>query len=376
MNRLKVIILLVCLNIPVLLHVLGVDIGEKLSGSQPSIEAIPWDLDSFKRGNLAAGISKHVDAHFVGRSLLIRTRNQIDYTFFNEIHTQGVIEGDEGFLFELSYIEAATGVDAIDPSIFQARLALFDSSIHIPQLILLAPGKASFYREHIPDRYFWNKYQENANHRILSTLYKKRGDAVVDLGQWAHEHKKDAVTLFPKNGIHWSEFFISHALQEVTKHLPGIDYSVYDTVSTDPYGTDEDIEESMNLWLDLSDLDAQRALGKWKWDGKKQCKLLVIGDSYAWGLVKNQLLSKTHPQSEFWYYNRQRFGPNVENPGESISSYYTMHSLKDYFRILNTFDVVLWVSTDANYSVFPFSPPQVVYKNSLLWEDVNNSKVQ
>ena len=230
MKKLKIIILLTCLNIPVLLHILGVTMGEELKGSYETIRAVQWNPASFNNGKLAESITDNIEAHFFGRPLLIRTRNQIDYTLFKEIHSKNVIQGKEGYLFEQSYINAVSGADEIDYSLFNARMTFFDSAIHIPQLFLLAPGKGSYYKEYVPQFYFQDSLNENANYKTLSRLLQDKGHAVIDLWKWANLHKSDPVTLFPKNGIHWSEFFITHAVQMVSKSIPGINFSVTRTL--------------------------------------------------------------------------------------------------------------------------------------------------
>ena len=115
-----------------------------------------------------------------------------------------------------------------------------------------------------------------------------------------------------------------------------------------PRGTDDDIEQAMNLLLDIPDLTM--GYPKWQWtDSSNPPSVLIMGDSFAWTPVNMGILRHGW-QGEFWYYNEQAFGPLIATPGSPVSS----RQEDDLLSFIRSKDAIVLLSTDANLSKFPF----------------------
>ena len=309
------------------------------------------------------------DEHFFGRSLLVRLRNQVNYTLFGTVATQNAVEGPTHRWFEQSYLNAARGLDVLDTAEVSQRLARWaqwQTASGVPFTLVLAPGKAaatpqtewpSDQRTAGPAGYF-------ANYRAFRACLNRHPEwSVLDFvprfaptPPSAPPTREPSMWTFPRNGIHWSQAALTLATREWLRPEDGLRLVVLDTLPSAPFGTDDDLEQSLNLLQDLPDDPGYRLPFRWERTGKPT-KILIIGDSFAWGSVRLGLLKNAGDSSEFWYYNRQRFGPQVPQYGADLATSYGWRSEEDWIRSLQTFDRVLWVVTDANLRLFPFAPP-------------------
>ena len=323
-------------------------------------------------------IGERFEQEFFGRSFLVRLRNQLHYSLFAEIHTENVIQGPSGLLFEENYLLAAQGADAISNEQITARMDLWEAVVQstgVEHKLLLAPGKAA-----IVDTSMWPKSHRkpkgegyNTNYYNVKKWLKHRDSIdVLDCMERFIESDTDELLSFPTNGIHWSQFSISLLLHELLDDLPGIHSEILDTILCDPYGTDEDIEHSMNLLLNLKDAQSYRLVTEVQREGEPP-RILIIGDSFAWGFVNDNLLKLAGDSSEFWYYNRQRFGPSVIDKGESVFQALAMKDFQSFCEAVSKFDRVYWVVTDANLRMFPFQAEKIgldLFTDTELTEDI------
>jgi len=321
---------------------------------------------SFWTGDLQHGIDEYFRTNFLLRGLAIRTRNEIDYSIFSVYHAKSVIAGQEGYLFEENYILAALGLDSISTdSIIDrvSKVSQLSDVTGVPVLVVLAPGKGSYFKEFIPLSYLEEEGSvENRMFKIWSQESENMLN-VLDL----HSHFSTKPNVFPKNGIHWSEWvqveainLISDALVEILPDslMPArlIIDSTY--TSVDMEGTDEDIERGLNLWRDLEDFEAQYYVTHWEeLPMESRPRVLLVGDSYAWGLVNKGLLRHGYKSSEFWFYNAAVYGPSIEEKGASPQTIHGFTSRDEFEDIIAQFDAVVLLSTDANLSRFPFNFP-------------------
>jgi hypothetical protein len=123
-------------------------------------------------------------------------------------------------------------------------------------------------------------------------------------------------------------------------------------------GTDEDIERGLNLWQNIDDVETTYYKTSWEDRGDAlKPKVLIVGDSYAWGVVNRGVLSHSYMDGEFWYYNQVVHGPKyleTEDFGGKPFEVHDVHNNSDLIYALNNFDAIVLLSTDANLHVFPF----------------------
>lgn len=323
-------------------------------------------------------VGDRFEKEFFGRSILVRLRNQLHYSLFDEIHTKNVIQGPTGLLYEENYLRAAQGADAMSIGEIAARMSFLKSVVRSTQAehrLVLAPGKAA-----VVDTSLWPEAYRKARGKGYNANYLsikqwlKQGDSieVLDYMERFMESDPEELLSFPTNGIHWSQFSIALILHEWLEDLPGIHSEILDTIPCAPYGTDEDIERSMNVLLNLQDAQSFKLVTQVQREGNPP-RILIIGDSFAWGFVNDNLLKLAGDSSEFWYYNRQRYGPSIINKGESVFESLGIQDFESFCEAVGKFDRVYWVVTDANLSMFPFQAEKIgldLFTDTELAEDI------
>ena len=367
-GQIVILIILLMLNVPWLSDVIGLKEPHPLHGESTKLDMPELSVKSFWAGDLQQGVDEYLRTNFLLRGLAIRTRNEIDYSIFSEYHAKSIISGQEGYLFEENYILAALGLDSISTDSIIARvskLSQLSLTTGIPVLVVLAPGKGSYFKEFLPLSYLKKEWSvENRMLTVWSKALKSKLN-VLDL----HSYFSTKPNVFPKNGIHWSEWvqveainLISDALVEILPDSLKPARLVIDSSYTSIYmeGTDEDIEKGLNLWRDLEDFEAKYYVAHWEeMPVESRPRVLLVGDSYAWGLVNKGLLMHGYTSSEFWFYNAAVHGPFVEEKGASPQTIHGFTSRDEFEDVIAQFDAVVLLSTDANLSRFPFNFPTI-----------------
>lgn len=363
--NIAVYVLVAVLCVPLALDLIRGEQIKKLKGAIESAEMPQFSWDALMSGEYTDGVDEFLKTNFSLRGLAIRSRNQIDYTVFGLTHARSVEMGKEGFLFEKNYIKAALGLDSLEVEDVEAKVANFEAlaaESGTPIIVALAPGKASYYPEYLPEGYVQeDESRWNRSYKVWRKLVEESELTLVDL--WGEF--KDVEGAFPKNGIHWCEWvqvdaynILRDSIATATGMNPAglvIDSTYY---STEMEGTDQDIESGLNLWQDLEDLETKYYKSRWA-DSEvlDRPKVLVVGDSYAWGIVNRGVLKHSFNEGEFWYYNNVVHGPaylGTGNFGKKPGELHDIATREGLIKTLSGFDAVVLLSTDANLYKFPF----------------------
>lgn len=335
--------------------------SKPLKGFQAEKRFPTFTWSNWFSGKFQAEFENYENDHIGERAMGVRIDNQLDYTLFGQTNVKRVLMGNNGYLFEESYINAYNGIDFLgwdSVNLLAQHYAQVQDSLNahgIELMLLLAPGKAHYYPDEIPENYIQEPTTTNyfAFKQVLEAIPNIQ---VFDAQAWFDTLKSTVDhPLYPKNGIHWSyygEILVMDSLLkrigqlQPNKKVPAI--SVHDTLySRDMKFRDEDIEEAMNLILDVEDLEM--AYPQWSWKSVEQDKaprVLIIADSYYWGMHNNGLTKKQLNNGQFWYYNKQIY-PQAPNHPKRVADL-------DLIPALQQFDVVVVISTDANLKDFGF----------------------
>ena len=267
---------------------------------------------------------EYLNAGFGLRSLFVRANNQIAYSLFSKAKANGVIIGKENYLYEEDYIKSYYGKNYIgDDSIAHtiARLKFISDTLTKlgkQLLVVFAPGKASFYPEYIPDSYL--PINEKTNYKSFSSAAIASKLNIIDFNKWYVDNKqKSKYPLYPKYGIHWSTYGTVLAADSLTKKigelrqivLPKI--KITDIQLSKPFDSDYDIADGMNLLFKNKSFDmAYPKTMIESANGSAKPKVLVISDSFYWGLY-NMGISNCFQDDHFWYYNKQVFPESATN---------------------------------------------------------------
>jgi len=289
-----------------------------LKGDIQLPENIEFDKEDWFSGYYQEEKEKYINTAFGFRNQFVKLNNQIAYSIFRKAKANGVIIGKETYLYEKSYIDAYTGTDflgkdSIDHTIGRLKFISDTLSKLGKQLIVVfAAGKASFYPEYIPDKYL--PVRGPTNYSYMSEEAKKAGLNVIDFNKWFIDNKhRSKYPLYPQHGVHWSTYGTALAADsllrkiEELRHIDVPEFA-FDGVSMEPpHDVDYDIADGMNLLFRFRSFDvAYPRMLPVKTEGKTRPKVLVISDSFYWGMY-GLGIANCFENDHFWYYNRQVF---------------------------------------------------------------------
>lgn len=289
-----------------------------LKGDIQLPENIEFDKEDWFSGYYQEEKEKYINTAFGFRSQFVKLNNQIAYSIFRKAKANGVIIGKETYLYEKSYIDAYTGTDflgkdSIDHTVQRLKFISDTLGKLGKQLIVVfAAGKASFYPEYIPDKYL--PVRGPTNYGYMSDEAKKAGLNVIDFNKWFVDNKhRSKYPLYPQHGVHWSTYgtaLAADSLLRKIEELRHIDVPelAFDGVSLEPpHDVDYDIADGMNLLFRFKSFDvAYPHMLPVKTEGKTRPRVLVISDSFYWGMY-GLGIANCFENDHFWYYNRQVF---------------------------------------------------------------------
>jgi len=332
-----------------------------LGGAQPSSENIKFSMSHWRTAKFQEGQEKYISDHFGLRPFMVRFYNEVFDRLFGEYQANGVIVGKDGYLFEEGYLLAASGqdyigLDSINELVQSLALVQRDLKQSGKELLVcIAPGKGSYFPEKMPDEYRYHG-STGINYPDFIRMLNAEKIPLFDVQDWFLKMKATApYPLYPKTGIHWSsygEYLVADSLirnlaQLTNKDFPKMVLKKIEKSNT-PRDRDDDIELGMNLLRNLPDFEMAypqfeiKPLPK----GKKAPKVLVIGDSFYYGMYNWGMMQHVFEGGEFWYYNHERLVPG------KASSY--LKDVKDYKALVKEFDVVVLLLTEANLPRFGF----------------------
>lgn len=311
-----------------------------------------FSIDSWMNGSFQLNYDKYLEDHIGFRNLLVRLYNQIDFSLFRVGHAAGVIIGKEDYLYELNYILAYTGKDYLGDDfirdkcekikIVQDRLSKLNTEL----LIVLAPGKASFFPEYIPDKYLEEPGTITNNEAYLSS-FQDMGINHIDFNTlFANMRDTVSYELYHKCGIHWSRYGSLFALDSVIHYIEEkkntdiVDMGIEGiNVSYSLDNSDYDVAAGLNLLFEIPGKPMPYPYGyTYDAEGKEKLKLMVVADSYYWSMYTHQGAWEIWDELDFRYYNKITYRPNAEE-SDPIP-----------LRIdeLAKFDVIMILYTEAN----------------------------
>lgn len=355
--------LILMLLIPAIQHFTGFANEKKLEGSftetlNPTFNDSMWFSGAYQKQK-----QQYVNEQFGFRPDFVRIHNQVYYMLYNQALANDVIVGKEKYLYGKTYIDSYLGNDFLGEEFIQKQIkklkAIKDTlgTKNIDLVMVLAPGKASFYPEFLPKR-FVKKSNQPTNYKELKKQLKTNEINTLDFYSWFLQMKDTAAyPLFPKTGIHWSKYGEFRAADSLLGYvaklrncpMPWLDTFGFE-VTTDVRDTDDDIEKGMNIITDIPDLKMGYFFSQIQYDSTKQYpKVSVIGDSYYWGLVALGLSEKGFNKGEFWYYfNERHFTDGTPMQGR--------HDLskEELVKALESNQVIILLATNGNLTTFDF----------------------
>ena len=320
-------------------------------------------------GKYQSDFNNYLEDHIGFRNSLIRMTDQIDYSLYRKVHAEGVVVGKKDMMFEYDYIRGYTGNDFlgeqfIDKKIRRLKFAqeYLKREKNIDLILEFEPSKASFYPEYIPDRYFADK-KDKTNYDYFTRTARKYNIRFIDFNEYFKELKPNVkYPLYPRYGIHWSEYGMSFAADSLLKYIDwvrNIDMPemIIDSLQIEKHARtpDYDIGNTLNLMWRLPEKQplAYPVMHFVTNPENVRPMVLPIGDSYYWNIFNTQIPYKCFGNAIFWYFY-----------GKVYPDYYRAPKLVKDLNLMEEIDkqdVILLMVTERFLSKFDWSFDDDIY---------------
>ncbi len=309
-----------------------------LKGFQAPAEPAWFSLEGWWSGWYQETYNNWHNENFGFRPELVRVYNQLGYSIFGEVKANGVIVGKDDYLYELNYIKAYTGEDYIgyeQLNVMAERLRVLQDSLakkNVTLLICLAPGKASFFPEYIPDEY--GTASDSTNYKVFAQLLAKDSINHIDFNKWFMNMKgKTEYPLYPKTGVHWSRYGSLLAIDSLlgyVEHKRNVDLPnvIWErTILSDSLQSpDDDIAKGMNLLCDIKGYPMGYPVYHFEdTTGKDKTSMMTISDSFFWSMFDTRLAPNSLSKVSFYYYNKEVH----HTDGQPMTTATTTTTMKD-----------------------------------------------
>lgn len=387
MTRIKhisLLVILVILFLPMIQKPFPLVNLESLNGSFTPAEEPEPALNDYLSGVFQDKYNTYLEENIGFRPLLVRVNNQITFSFFNMTNANYVVIGKENYLYEENYINAYLGRDFLGRDKWEEKIrkiVLVDEELkrrRIDLVFILAPGKATFFSEYIPDEYNTNNKSES-NHEYLLNAFEREGISHIDLNTWFLLMKDTATyPLYPQCGIHWSAYGVALAMDSIKRFIEGLKgrrmiefgwngFDFPDTLRSPDY----DIAEGMNLLFKIPHYKMAYPRLYFRKDSLTyKPRVLTIADSYYWNLFGPGISQRFYNHESFWYYSKVAY--SKEHPsGVNVEGLNLKEEIEKQ-------DVILILATEANLYKLAFGFIDKVYdlySNGLLLDN-EESRIQ
>jgi hypothetical protein len=314
---------------------------------EPEINWIDW-----REGDFQKKYEQHFNDYIGFRPSLIRTINQLRFSFYNVINKSTGTVGDNNIIYDTRYINSAMGEDFIgrveiskkvnDIQFIKNKLEEDGKKI----LFVLAPNKARYFSEEVPS-YF--RKIDTTNYEVYLDNFEKYGIDYIDFNSSFLKLKKEfPINLIPFYGTHWSSFGSYFAADSIVKYCnTNYNYNlprfILDSISVSekPKSGDYDLGENLNLWRMLKGENyvyPHSHVQNITPSNKKN--LLVISDSFFEAMYRSDLVKKIFNMTGYWYYNRDVRVPSKTTRGKKAG---------DLKSALAKTDLIIILSTEFNF---------------------------
>ena len=328
-----------------------------LDGYYVDAEKNKFSWEDWFSGSYQESKDKYLTDHFGFRSFFIRLNHQWRFSLFNKIKIQWGIIGKNNFSYEENYIKAYYGTDFIGQDSIEQRMyklkCLQDTLTHLGKtiIVVLAPGKGSFYPEYIPEQF--HQEQETTNISVYRQYIEKWNINCMDFHRYFIENKDiSPYPLYPQYDIHWSYYGMCLVADSIVRYIEKMNdiemphiYWEQIRIGQPPKEYDCGIARAMNILFQPRTFNMAYPYVQFESDsGKTKPSLLVVSDSFYWGLYGMGWANNLFTDNHFWYYNKEIYPQQSDIPltTEDIN-------LRDE---ISKYDVIIILGTDANLPNF------------------------
>lgn len=263
---------------------------------------------------------------------LVRSENQLNYNIFGLLSTNydsRVVLGRNGILFEREYLDVLNGKNNATNAALEdlvrdlKKLQAGLSKKGVSFSLLLSASKAELYREEIPEEYLASGVNAPSKYTRFRKLLEKNSVPFIDGPRVLQEIEKGkGIRTFAATGTHWSEYGVCEVIRalfrqlekQIGKELKSLRCEPTILRQT-PRKPDRDLLEIANIWTNSKFHQAQlypKTSVAENPDAYKP-RMLFIGTSFIWPMLKVMERHKLYHRSDFYYY----YSRNREYPSGS-----------------------------------------------------------
>ena len=341
-----------------------------LSGDVVLAENTEFDFNSWFSGIYQEEKEAYLNDNFGFRSTCIRIKNEYEYVLYNKLNAREIIMGKDKYMYEESYILSYTGHNSMGGEFIENRIKLLHSlsdtlrKLNKLFIVVIAPGKASYFNEYIPDD--MNIRVDSSNYELFAARYNRYADInIIDFRSMFNQMKQTSPhPLFPKFGIHWAPYGVELAADSIFNTIENLDsIKLRRKVPSSYYmeqahGVDYDIGDGLNLLFEPGDdVIAYPEYNFVEPEGYVMPRLLVISDSFYWNMYDR--FKYSFSENEFWYYFKDvNQGFNRNDPTVSLEQVKNKITNSDIIMIMTNESQVQsmgWGFLEAAQSVFGYN---------------------
>lgn len=350
------ILFVVTLWLPMLQMWIGLVHEPPLAGAYTPVTKPQCSAQSWFEGTYQTDFDRYMNDTLGFHKTLVRCRNGFCFMVFRKANAQNVVVGKDRFLFEQDYIDAYYGTDYVGMDTIMdkcRRLYVVQQKLKEEGktlLVCLAPSKADFYPEKIPNS-LRRASTNNTNYNGYSRALREAGVNLVDFNAWFLKNKAaSSCPLYPRYGIHWSHYAMLQATDSLVsciENLHGVrlNHLVIGEPRLFRYPKDEDYDLGNTLNMLGGPMPDPLCYPETHWTSDTALlrpTMLVVADSYYWGPF-NAGLQYFCLDGMFWYYNHLSY----PNDGEDV-----LVDDLDRKQIIHNADIILILSTTPGLKRF------------------------
>lgn len=331
---------------------------EPLKGASFSAKETAFSFSGWIDGTYQQEKDNYLKQNYGLSSLYVRLYNELDFLLFKKANAKFVVIGKENYLYEQAYLDAYYGRDFMGMNKIKnisIKLKAIQNELTKQKKVIvtvLAPGKASYFPEFIPERF--KRDSCGSNYLGFKSAFKKEDINAIDFNNYFSDQKSSSkYPLYPQYGIHWSNYGSLQAFDSILRYienktaqrLPMLKLKGI-KISDSLEEPDNDIVEGMNLLWPLKTYKMAYPTYEVIYDSTRtrKLKLLVISDSFWWHIYDTGLPSKIFEENRFWYYNEAMY------PEFFKEEVYVKQS--DYYAMIRKADVILIMHSESTLYKF------------------------
>ena len=300
----------------------GKTLDVPLKGYTDSTEKPVLSLSSLWSGQFQSDYTAWYQENFQPRGIFTKNYTTLRYNLFH-LDTNGRVVGKDHDIFEMAYINAELCINGASDfsqpeaqakaqeyvaklELLQDKLAKFGKSLYI----VMAPSKADFHRENIPDKYVIRSDPD----AIPGQDYLAELLNTSDIPHLICAEQKDSLEYPPFycSGIHWSRTFEQETLTKVLADLADTTGKAYPqielgdvTAQDTPFWRDADVFHLTNVWNPYTETYYQYDMSAFYPENYENLGILFHGTSFSLGFYQD--FTSLFPMENTVYVNRSQY---------------------------------------------------------------------